>query len=104
MTTATTAAQVRKHYSAVRTMMRNTRLGRYEGRNNGGDYTYRQRQGDELLATLPHRLQGLLTHEHKLAIRLGENQDLRQDRPELRDRMTTLRRELREEVASHEER
>lgn len=94
-TAASTVTKVRKLQSSIRTMNRNVRLRRYQGRNSGGDTTYLQGQVDTLLPTLSRQLQGLLTHEHKLAERISENRDQGMDRPELRARMTGLRREIK---------
>lgn len=95
MTTAETVTQVREHFAAVRTMKRNLRLGHYQGRNNGGDYTWREDRAWKLIFTLPRELQGLLTSEHKLALRISENNDLGNKRPELRARLVTIRREIK---------
>lgn len=98
VTSADLVKRVRKLQSSIRTLNRNVRLHRYEGRNRGGDTTYLQAQVDVLLPTLPRRLQGLLTHEHKLAERISENRDAGHARPELRARMTGLRSEIKEAV------
>lgn len=93
-----TVAQVRKHFAAVRTMQRNTRLGHYQGRNNGGDHSFREAKAWELVDTLPRELQGLLTSEHKLALRISENNDQGVPRPELRVRLAYTRLQITELV------
>lgn len=90
------AKKVRRLQASIRTMHRNVRLDRYQGRNGGGDTTYLQSQVDALFPSLSHKLQGLLTSEHKLAERISENQDLGNPRPELRARLVNLRHQIRE--------
>lgn len=91
-----TVAQVRKHFAAVRTMNRNVRLGRYDGRNNGGDTRYRLDAAEQMARTLPRELHGLVWAEHRLAERISENRDAGQERPELRARLAADRRRIRE--------
>lgn len=98
-TTAALLAEARTNFAAVRTMDRNRRLRRYEDRNGGGDTTMRLRRAESAVAGLPRNLQGMVWAEHRLAARLAENRDAGQDRPELRARMSRLRRDLRDAVA-----
>lgn len=95
-TTAKTVADAREAFASVRTMKRNVRLGRYEGRNNGGDHTFPERRAWELVATLPRQLQGHLTAEHGLAERLSYARDHHQERPELKARLNAHRRLIKE--------
>jgi hypothetical protein len=85
----------RKDFSAARTMTRNRRLGRYQGRNGGGDASYHLRSAAAHLSFLSARVQGLLTEEHKLAKRLSENKDVGQNRPELQARLNEVRKQIR---------
>lgn len=99
MTTAETTAKIRKHFSAARAMNRNLRLGHYQGRNGGGGAAVtHERLAAELARTLPRELQGKLWAEHQLAERISLARDMGQERPELRERMTRYRRELRQLV------
>lgn len=95
-TTAETVAQVRKHFSAARAMNRNLRLGHYQGRNGGGSAAVtHEREAAKLARTLGRELEGMLWAEHQLAERISLARDMGQERPELRERMTRYRRELR---------
>jgi hypothetical protein len=94
--TSTTVQAIRKHQAAARTMRRNLRLRLYEGRNSGGSAAeYHEAKAAELMAELPRALQGALTSEHGLALRVSEARDLGQERPELRARLATERRRIK---------
>lgn len=95
MTTAQTVQEIRKHLAASRTMQRNLRLRVYQGRNSGGDYGWRERQAEELMAELPRELAARLRSEHGLALRISEGRDNGQQRPELRARAAADRREIK---------
>lgn len=99
-TAAQNAAAARKNFAAARTMHRNLRLGRYQGRNSGGDSAYQMRCAAEAAKAAGRDLEGLLWAEHKLAERVSENADAGERRPELRTRLAGLRRELKEKVAA----
>jgi hypothetical protein len=101
--TATTIKKVRKHYAAQRTINRNMRLRRYQGRNSASTIANLDRHRDlanDALRTLPHRLQGLLWEEHNLADRISANADDGHRRPELRNRIRVLRNVIRTEVGA----
>jgi hypothetical protein len=91
-----TVRKVRDLNASIRAMARNLRLGLYQGRNGGGDSSYLERQRDDLMTDLPRDLQGHLTAEHDLALRVSEGRDNGQDRPELRARLTDHRRAIRD--------
>jgi hypothetical protein len=91
-----TVRKIRELQAGIRTMSRNLRLGHYQGRNSGGDSSWKERERDDLLRDLPRSLQGHLTAEHDLAMRVSENRDAGQDRPELRARLTDHRRAIRD--------
>jgi|1185.fasta_scaffold1169179_2 hypothetical protein len=97
MTQLQTLRLLRKYLSAVRWMARNRRLGRYQGRNNGGDSTYAMTEAERLTKQLPRKLQGLVWAEHRLSARISENRDAGVDRPELKVRLRNLRREIKEQ-------
>lgn len=94
----TPAARARSYFAKARTVKRNQRLGRYQGRNSAST-------DRELRATLKaarrcqlacdRRVQGLLQAENDLAERVSINRDAGQDRPELRARLNRVRAELR---------
>lgn len=101
MTTAEKVAETRKCFARSRTMSRNLRLGRYEGRNGGGGgATGYERRAEELARECGGELESLLWVEHRLAARVSENADLGHRRPELRARLVRVRRELRALVGS----
>jgi hypothetical protein len=82
----------------IRQAERNSRLGRYEGRNSAS--TGRWMDSDwERYSTTERRLlravRGLLVAEHGLATRISENRDAGIPRPELQARLTATRRRLR---------
>lgn len=99
-TTAEHLAAARADFAVARSMHRNLRLKRYEGRNGGGDSTLRIESATAHARELPRALEGLVWAEHRLAERISENNDMGQPRPELRARMTGMRRELRAAVTS----
>ena len=64
--TTDTIQKVRKHMATSRSMQRNLRLGRYQGRNGGGaGFRWHERQAEELMAELPRELEGRLRAEQK---------------------------------------
>jgi hypothetical protein len=92
MTYGARISYVREHYARARTIERNRRLRRYDGRN--GNLTaealshhYERAAMHERV--LPRELAGLLRSEHGLRLRLSEARDLGQDRPELKKRLKT---------------
>lgn len=87
----------RQHLSRARAMQRNLRLDRYQGRNGGGRGAASLEAAAEVITRQlhSHKLQSLIWAEHRLAARLSEARDTRQLRPELKARMTRLRREMR---------
>lgn len=93
---AATVAQIRAEFAKVRTMKRNLRLGMYEGRNNGGNYDYALDRAEKAARDLPRALEGALWAEHRLALRISENRDAGQDRPELRARLAATRKSIRD--------
>jgi hypothetical protein len=91
--------QARRHLARVRDIKRNTRLRRYDGRNNTfTDETlrYHETEAERLMAELPRGTQGLLRDEHDLAMRISSARDRGEDRPELRERLNNARRSLRQ--------
>jgi len=92
---AKTIAAARKEFAAARTKHRNLRLGRYEGRNNGGDSTYNITRATALARECGRELEGLLWAEHRDSERISENRDAGQDRPELRAKVAGYRARIR---------
>lgn len=90
-----TIMAVREHFAAARAMHRSERLGKYQGRNGGGDSSWHMAEAEHLADTLRRQLRGALWAEHRLAERISENRDADNERPELRARMTRYRREIR---------
>lgn len=88
-------AAARKEFATARAMARHLRLGHYQGRNNGGDFSRNIATADALTRAMPKNLAGLLWAEHRLALRISENRDMGNDRPELRARLAGYRREIR---------
>lgn len=95
---ATAVRQARNHLAAARTIERNQRLRRYNGRNAGlTESALSHHYGAAAIAesALPRELRGLLWAEHDLAERLSVARDCGQNRPELRKRLAATRRELK---------
>lgn len=100
MTRQQFAADARREFAAVRTMRRNLRLGRYQGRNSGGDSSYKMERAAQAARECGRDLEAMLWNEHRLAERLSENRDAGNPRPELVARLASVRRELRKEMTA----
>lgn len=101
--TNTTATTARDLLRQVRVIERNYRLRRYNGRNAHStelERSSREARAWAIIVGLPRELGGMLTAEHRLAVRIAENREQGVARPELDARMTVLRRELRRELAA----
>jgi hypothetical protein len=95
----TAIQRVRRHHAASRTMQRGLRLRLYQGRNGGGmTYLWHDKDAEAMLAQMEadeggrSELASLLRSEHDLALRVSENRDLGNDRPELKARLAAVRR------------
>lgn len=91
-----TVKQIRKHFSAARTMKHNSRIGLYQGRNRGGDHTHHETAALKLMADLPRKLQGDLWAEYQIGDRLNQNHEAGVARPELSLRLRNTQRAIRE--------
>lgn len=92
-------AKARKLFAEVRTIERNTRMGRYQGRNSRSTENLLKAKVDgagKAARDAGHSLEGKLWAEHRMAIRVSEARDAGQDRPELKARLKADRREIAE--------
>lgn len=91
-------AAARKALAKVRTIRRNQRLGRYQGRNSASTESLVARElakAHRATEQLPRQLGSAIWNEHGLATRISLGQDNGQRRPELRERLTAARRVIR---------
>ena len=95
--------RARAHLTSARRIESNRARGLYNGRNASAQDAHLTdlygRAALELRGT-PRHLVGAVWAEHDLAGRLAAARRLEQDRPELRERLAAVRRELREEVTA----
>lgn len=107
LTITTAQREVVKHvrvtYASIRGIERNVRLGHYTGRNSRATEAtldYRQDTIKRLCEELPAQVITLLEGEHHLAQRIQRSMENfahvpGYDRPELRARLNTLRKQIR---------
>lgn len=95
-------AAARKSLASARTIERNVRLKRYNGRNaySTEDALRRhEREADEAMALLPLHVASAIRDEHQLASRISEDKDENGrrpgSRPELQRRLRSARSQIK---------